>query len=70
MGHHLLDRDYRKGVHWLETLRLRRTKTLENGYKVSAKSVFVTCPKLGSESRNVRRRISRVYEKGLVRIHR
>ncbi|KAG6891402.1 hypothetical protein C0992_007626 [Termitomyces sp. T32_za158] len=26
------DRDYRKGVHWLETLRLRRTKTLEGGY--------------------------------------
>lgn len=27
------DRDYRKGVHWLETLRLRRTKILESGYK-------------------------------------
>ncbi|KAF9478021.1 RhoGAP-domain-containing protein [Pholiota conissans] len=27
------DRDYRKGVHWLETLRLRRTKILEGGYK-------------------------------------
>ncbi|KAG6891083.1 hypothetical protein C0995_014173 [Termitomyces sp. Mi166 len=26
------DREYRKGVHWLETLRLRRTKTLEGGY--------------------------------------
>lgn len=30
----LLDREYRKGVHWLETLRLRRTKILESGYKV------------------------------------
>ncbi|PPQ64732.1 hypothetical protein CVT26_002676 [Gymnopilus dilepis] len=28
-------REYRKGVHWLETLRLRRTKILESGYKVS-----------------------------------
>lgn len=28
------DKEYRKGVHWLETLRLRRIKTLENGYKV------------------------------------
>lgn len=28
------DREYRKGVHWLETLRLRRTKILESGYKV------------------------------------
>ncbi|PPQ88087.1 hypothetical protein CVT25_014385 [Psilocybe cyanescens] len=27
------DREYRKGVHWLETLRLRRTKILESGYK-------------------------------------
>ncbi|KAG2345304.1 RhoGAP-domain-containing protein [Suillus weaverae] len=27
------DREYRKGVHWLETLRLRRTKILANGYK-------------------------------------
>ncbi|KAG6837886.1 hypothetical protein H0H93_013039 [Arthromyces matolae] len=26
------DREYRKGVHWLETLRLRRTKILEGGY--------------------------------------
>jgi hypothetical protein len=28
------DKEYRKGVHWLETLRLRRIKTLESGYKV------------------------------------
>ncbi|KAF8973677.1 hypothetical protein BDZ97DRAFT_1900477 [Flammula alnicola] len=27
------NREYRKGVHWLETLRLRRTKILEGGYK-------------------------------------
>ncbi|KAF8634447.1 hypothetical protein AX15_000895 [Amanita polypyramis BW_CC] len=26
------DKEYRKGVHWLETLRLRRTKLLEAGY--------------------------------------
>ncbi|KAL4069347.1 hypothetical protein J3A83DRAFT_4537308 [Scleroderma citrinum] len=26
------DKEYRKGVHWLETLRLRRTKILENAY--------------------------------------
>lgn len=26
------DKEYRKGVHWLETLRLRRTKILESGY--------------------------------------
>jgi hypothetical protein len=28
------DKEYRKAVHWLETLRLRRTKILEGGYKV------------------------------------
>ncbi|KAG1749647.1 uncharacterized protein EDB91DRAFT_1108879 [Suillus paluster] len=27
------DREYRKGVHWLETLRLRRSKILTSGYK-------------------------------------
>ncbi|KAG2123602.1 hypothetical protein DEU56DRAFT_829349 [Suillus clintonianus] len=27
------DKEYRKGVHWLETLRLRRTKILASGYK-------------------------------------
>ncbi|THV06112.1 RhoGAP-domain-containing protein [Dendrothele bispora CBS 962.96] len=26
------NKEYRKGVHWLETLRLRRVKTLESGY--------------------------------------
>ena len=26
------DKEYRKGVHWLETLRLRRVKILEGGY--------------------------------------
>ncbi|EKM49096.1 uncharacterized protein PHACADRAFT_202021 [Phanerochaete carnosa HHB-10118-sp] len=26
------DKEYRKGVHWLETLRLRRVKMLEGGY--------------------------------------
>jgi hypothetical protein len=29
-----LDKEYRKGVHWLETLRLRRMKILEAGYMV------------------------------------
>lgn len=29
------DKDYRKAVHWLETLRIRRIKTLEGGYNVS-----------------------------------
>ncbi|KAK0473304.1 hypothetical protein IW261DRAFT_1505427 [Armillaria novae-zelandiae] len=33
------DKEYRKGVHWLETLRLRRTKTLESGY--NSLSTFV-----------------------------
>ncbi|KAG6827483.1 hypothetical protein H0H92_011586 [Tricholoma furcatifolium] len=28
-----VDREYRKGIHWLETLRLRRTKILEGGFK-------------------------------------
>lgn len=28
------DKEYRKGVHWLETLRLRRTKILESAYTV------------------------------------
>ena len=28
------DREYRKGVHWLETLSLRRTKILASGYQV------------------------------------
>ncbi|KDQ54847.1 hypothetical protein JAAARDRAFT_181517 [Jaapia argillacea MUCL 33604] len=27
------DKEYRRAVHWLETLRLRRTKILEGGYK-------------------------------------
>jgi hypothetical protein len=39
-----LDKEYRKGVHWLETLRLRRTKILENGYKVYAESTRLICP--------------------------
>ena len=30
-----LDKDYRKAVHWLETLRIRRVKILEGGYNVS-----------------------------------
>lgn len=30
-----IDKEYRKGVHWLETLRLRRVKILQAGYHVS-----------------------------------
>lgn len=29
------DKDYRRAVHWLETLRIRRVKILEGGYNVS-----------------------------------
>ena len=28
------DKEYRKGVYWLETLRLRRSKILESAYTV------------------------------------
>lgn len=28
------DKEYRKAVHWLETLRIRRVKILEGGYNV------------------------------------
>lgn len=31
-----LEREYRKGVHWLETLRIRKVKTLEGGCNVCA----------------------------------
>lgn len=34
--HFVADKEYRKGVHWLETLRLRRVKILESGYHVGA----------------------------------
>lgn len=30
-----LDKEYRKGVHWLETLRIRRKKIVEGAFKVS-----------------------------------
>lgn len=30
----VLDKEYRKGVHWQETLRLRRVKLIEGGVKV------------------------------------
>lgn len=29
------DKEYRKGVHWLETLRLRRATIIRSGYTVS-----------------------------------
>ncbi len=32
------DKEYRKAVHWLETLRLRRAKILESAYKVCSSS--------------------------------
>jgi hypothetical protein len=35
-----LDKDYRKAVHWLETLRIRRVKILEGGYNVSDMSCY------------------------------
>jgi hypothetical protein len=38
------DKEYRKAVHWLETLRLRRTKILEGGYKVSNSHFYWTHP--------------------------
>lgn len=37
----ILDKEYRKGVHWLETLRLRRVKILEGGYNASTHALCV-----------------------------
>ncbi|KAI9445530.1 hypothetical protein H4582DRAFT_2109166 [Lactarius indigo] len=34
------DKDYRKAVHWLETLRIRRVKTLEGGYNSLERFVY------------------------------
>lgn len=51
------DKDYRKGVHWLETLRLRRTKILEGGYK--SLEMFV------EESGTVLKRILQRYSDNL-----
>lgn len=31
---HSIDQEYRKAVHWLETLRKHRIKTLDAGYHV------------------------------------
>ena len=36
-----LDHEYRKGVHWLETLRIRKIKTLESAYRVRIRVAFV-----------------------------
>lgn len=45
---HFADQEYRKAIHWLETLRIRRVKTLEAGYNVrhSDLSTYasLTCP--------------------------
>ena len=38
------DKEYRKGVHWLETLRLRRTKILEGAYAVWDFALVVVHP--------------------------
>lgn len=45
------DKEYRKGVHWLETLRLRRVKILEAGYNVSLAFCFSICVALRVEDR-------------------
>jgi hypothetical protein len=46
-----LDKDYRKAVHWLETLRIRRVKILEGGYDVSRKSCCqLISPTLSAQS--------------------
>jgi len=37
------DKEYRKGIHWLETLRLRKVKTLEGGYKVNFTTFKIGC---------------------------
>ena len=38
------DKEYRRAVHWLETLRLRRAKILESAYKVClSDSAFLYC---------------------------
>ncbi|KAI0252694.1 hypothetical protein BJV78DRAFT_331476 [Lactifluus subvellereus] len=34
------DKDYRKAVHWLETLRIRRVKILEGGYNSLERFIF------------------------------
>ncbi|CAK5279930.1 unnamed protein product, partial [Mycena citricolor] len=36
----LADKEYRNGVHWLETLRLRRAKILESGYRSLEHFIF------------------------------
>lgn len=46
-----IDNEYRKGVHWLETLRLRRVKTLEGGYK--ARRVRPELETLGCDTSSV-----------------
>src|SRR5882757_2358746 len=56
---YFVDKEYRKGVHWLETLRLRRTKILQAGYDVSCSVAMrsLHCP------RTVRQSLERfVYE--------
>ena len=35
----ILDKEYRKGVHWLETLRLRRSKIVDGAFQVSQLTV-------------------------------
>ncbi|KAI0757346.1 RhoGAP-domain-containing protein [Daedaleopsis nitida] len=47
------DKEYRKGVHWLETLRIRRVKLLESGFKSS--EAFVR------ESSEIMKKVLEVY---------
>lgn len=42
------DEEYRKGVHWLETLRIRRVKTVQAGYNVRL-SPIVCCKRVLTE---------------------
>ncbi|KAF8656378.1 hypothetical protein AX16_002565 [Volvariella volvacea WC 439] len=52
------DKEYRKGVHWLETLRLNRTRVLESGYK--SLETFV------EESATVVRRVLERYTDNMI----
>ena len=67
-----LDKDYRKAVHWLETLRIRRIKTLEGGYNVSRTLccrpdlIDVIC----AESTTLRFRGHRTYQEGSHHVYR
>ncbi len=44
------DKDYRKAIHWLETLRIRRVKILEGGYNVSDVLCRELAPRTSTQS--------------------